>query len=113
LAIRITDIRVALDFPEDGLFSRVLSIIGVPREEVERFSVIRRGLDARRKGEVRRVFAVECSLRSAGLEEAVCSRVANARPVDPRPDPLLRTDPLRIGRFSAPWNMGSEARRRI
>jgi len=96
LAIRITDIRVALDFPEDGLFSRVLSIIGVPREEVECFSVVRRGLDARRKGEIRRVYSVECSLRSPELEEDVCSRVASARPLPPEPDPF------RIGKVRGP-----------
>ncbi|MBI5576410.1 MAG: hypothetical protein HY896_08605 [Deltaproteobacteria bacterium] len=96
MAIRITDIRVALGFPEDELFPRVLSIIGVPREEVERFSVSRRGLDARRKDRIRRVYAVDCSLRSAALEEEVCSRVSSARPIVPQPNPL------RIGRFRMP-----------
>jgi hypothetical protein len=88
LAIRITDIRVALDFPEEDLLSRVLTIIGVPGEEVEHFSVIRRGLDARRKGKILRVYAVEFSLCTAGLEEAVCSRLGSARSVPPAPDPF-------------------------
>ena len=52
------------------------------------FSVVRRGLDARRKGEIRRVYAVECSLRPDGLEEAVCSRVGSARRVSESPDPF-------------------------
>ena len=42
------------------------------------------------------MYAVECSLRSPGLEDAVCSRVSNARPVVPQPDPL------RIGKFRRP-----------
>jgi uncharacterized FAD-dependent dehydrogenase len=88
LTIRITDIRVALDFPEEDLLSRVLAIIGVPGEEVEHFSIVRRGLDARRKGEILRVYAVECSLRAAGLEKAVCSRVGSARNAPPAPDPF-------------------------
>jgi uncharacterized FAD-dependent dehydrogenase len=88
LAIRISDIRVALDFPEQDLLSRALAIIGVPGEEVADFSVVRRGIDARRKGEVSRVYAVECSLRTDGLEKSVCSRVSTAREVPPVPDPF-------------------------
>jgi uncharacterized FAD-dependent dehydrogenase len=88
LAIRITDIRVGLDFPEEDLLSRVLAIIGVSGEEVEHFSVVRRGLDARRRNEIIRVFAAEVSLRTAGMEEAVCSRVTSARLVPPAPDPF-------------------------
>lgn len=96
MTIRITDIRVAPDLPEEELLARVLSIIGVPREEVRDFSVVRRGFDARRKGGVRRVYAVECSLCSAGLEETVCSRVLSARPVAAAPDPF------RIGKIRIP-----------
>jgi uncharacterized FAD-dependent dehydrogenase len=87
LTIRIGDIRVGLDFPEENLLARVLAIIGVPGEEVEYFSVVRRGIDARGKG-VSRVYAVECSLKTEGLEKAVCSRVSSAREVPPAPDPF-------------------------
>ena len=66
---------------------------------MERFSVVRRGLDARRKGQVRRVYAVECTLRSTGLEESVCSRVTSARLISSGPDPFrikkFRSPPLR------------------
>jgi len=53
-----------------------------------RFSVARRGYDARRKGAVRRVFTAELSLRSKALEEAVCSRVPGVRRHEPPPDPF-------------------------
>ncbi|HEX9191429.1 MAG TPA: hypothetical protein VF847_04990 [Candidatus Deferrimicrobiaceae bacterium] len=49
---------------------------------------MRRGYDARRKGDVRRVYTVECALRSPGLEEAVCARVRGARRHEPPPDPF-------------------------
>lgn len=75
-------------FPEKHLLERVLLIIGVPREEVVRFSVVRRGFDARRKGAVRRVFTAEVVLRSESLEEAVCSRLPSARLHTPPPDPF-------------------------
>jgi len=52
------------------------------------FSVARRGFDARRKGAVRRVFSADLSLRSDGLEQAVCSRVPSARRIEPPPDPF-------------------------
>ncbi len=79
---------MALEFPEEELLPRVLAIIGVSGEEVDHFAVVRRGLDARRKGRIFRVYAVECSLRPDGLEEAVCSRVGSARRVPPAPDPF-------------------------
>ncbi len=66
----------------------MLSIIEVPAGEVLCFSVARRGLDARRKGAVRRVFAVDLSLRDDGLEAAVCARVPSARRRKPPPDPF-------------------------
>ena len=91
MTIRISDVRVDPALPEESLLPRILTIIGVPPGEVERFSVVRRGYDARRKGEVRRVFTVECALRSAGLEEAVCARVSNARRHEPSPDPFPGT----------------------
>ncbi len=53
-----------------------------------RFSVVRRGFDARRKGDIRRVYTVECVLRSAAAEESVCARVPNARRHEPPPDPF-------------------------
>ncbi len=48
----------------------------------------RRGLDARRKGAVRRVFTVDLSLREDGLEAAVCARVPSARRREPPADPF-------------------------
>ncbi|HBX42690.1 MAG TPA: hypothetical protein DEH27_02270 [Deltaproteobacteria bacterium] len=89
--MRISDIRVPLGFPEEDLLSRVLLIIGVPPDEVGHFSVARCGVDARRKGAIRRVYAVDLSLRSSALEEAVCSRVASARRHLPAPDPFPRS----------------------
>lgn len=53
-----------------------------------RFSVVRRGFDARRKGAVRRVFSADVALRSHALEEAVCSRIPSARRHEPAPDPF-------------------------
>ena len=53
-----------------------------------RFSVARRGIDARQKGAVRRVFTAEVALRSGSLEATVCSRVPSARLHEPSPDPF-------------------------
>jgi uncharacterized FAD-dependent dehydrogenase len=99
LSVRIFDIRVPLGFPEENLLARVLLIIGVPPDQVENFSVARRGIDARRKGAIRRVYTADVSLRSSSLEEAVCSRVASARPHRAAPDPFpgtpVRPPPVR------------------
>ncbi len=66
---------------------------------MERFSVARRGLDARRKGAVRRVFAVDLSLRDEAAEAAVCARVPSARrretPSDPFPAGPVRAPGVR------------------
>lgn len=53
-----------------------------------RFSVARRGFDARGKGAVRRVYAVEFELSSQALEDRVCGSVPSARPFSPEPDPF-------------------------
>ncbi|MGB5995489.1 MAG: hypothetical protein WBG20_08740, partial [Candidatus Deferrimicrobiaceae bacterium] len=99
MSVRIFDIRVPLGFPEENLLARVLLIIGVPPDQVENFSVARRGIDARRKGAIRRVYTADVSLRSSSLEEAVCSRVASARPHRAAPDPFpgtpVRPPPVR------------------
>jgi uncharacterized FAD-dependent dehydrogenase len=87
----MSDIRVPLDFSERDLGSRFLTIIGVPPAEMTRFSVVRRGFDARGEGGVRRVYAIECELSSAELEARVCGRVPQARLFSPEPDPFPRT----------------------
>jgi len=91
-------VRVDPALPERALLERIGTIIGLPAAEIASFSVVRRGFDARRKGEVRRVYTVECALASPALEEAVCSRVPGARVFVPPPDPFpaapVRTPPL-------------------
>ena len=74
--------------PERSLPERIATIIGVPVDEVHRFSVVRRGYDARRKGDVRRVYTVECSLGSPAAEEAACARVPGAKRYEAPPDPF-------------------------
>jgi uncharacterized FAD-dependent dehydrogenase len=74
--------------PESALFDRIRKIIGVQAGEMARFSVVRRGIDARGKGGPRRVYTVELALRSAAEEEAACRRVPNARRREPPPDPF-------------------------
>jgi len=88
VTIRISEIRADPFLPERSLLPRIAKIIGVPPAEVVRFSVVRRGYDARRKGEVRRVYTVECALASPALEEAACARVPGARRYAPPPDPF-------------------------
>ncbi|MEW6719842.1 MAG: FAD-dependent protein [Thermodesulfobacteriota bacterium] len=88
MTIRISDVRAHPALPESALFDRIRKIIGVPAGEMVRFSVVRRGLDARGKGSVRRVYTVELALRSEAEEEAVCARVPNARRREPSPDPF-------------------------
>jgi uncharacterized FAD-dependent dehydrogenase len=77
-----------LEFTEKDLFSRVLNIIGLSGDEVERISVERCGLDARRKGSIRRVYTVSVVLRAPALEKQVAERVSAARAVAPAPDPF-------------------------
>ncbi len=69
---------------------------------------MRRGVDARRKGAIRRVYTVDISLRSSALEEAVCSRLASARPRSrARPFPRSPVRPLPCGRsWSGPARPG-------
>ncbi len=88
MAIRIFDVRVDPSLPERSLPERIATIIGVPVDELQRFSVVRRGYDARRKGDVRRVYTVECSLGSTAAEAAACARVPGAKRYEAPPDPF-------------------------
>ncbi len=60
---------------------------------MERFSVARRGIDARRKGAVVRVYAADLALRTPGLEESVCAGRPGVRVLGQVPDPFPR-DPV-------------------
>lgn len=87
MAIRISDVRVPIDLPEEGFLDRILTIIGAGREEVDAFAVVRRGLDARTKGRVVRIFAADLSLRTPGAEAQALSRLRNAKVIELLPDP--------------------------
>jgi len=70
-----------------------------------RFSVVRRGIDARGKGGPRRVYTVELALRSAEEEESACRRVPNARRHEPHPDPFPAS-PVRRAPSAPPSSWG-------
>jgi uncharacterized protein len=88
LTIRISEIRVDPAAPEGALLDRIATIIGLPAGEIAQFSVVRRAIDARGAGPVRRVYTVELRLASAEMEDAVCARVGRARRHEPPPDPF-------------------------
>ena len=105
MTIRISDVRVDPVLPESALFDRIRKIIGVPAGELVRFSIVRRGIDARGKSGPRRVYTVECALRSAADEESACARVPNARRHEPPPDPFPRV-PVRNTLVAPPVVVG-------
>ncbi len=62
MPIRVSNIRVDIDAPEETLVARAAGVLGVQTGDVRRWRILRKSLDARDKGRVVYVYAVEVAL---------------------------------------------------
>ena len=76
--IRLTDLTLPLDHPEEALREAVARRLGIPDGDVLEVSVFRRGYDARRKHAICFVYTVDVSVRD---EAAVLARLSGDRHV--------------------------------
>ncbi|PLY02683.1 MAG: hypothetical protein C0623_03380 [Desulfuromonas sp.] len=58
MALLIREIKLGLDEDEAELAARVADIFGLLEQDIEALKVIRRGIDARKKSEIKRVYTV-------------------------------------------------------
>lgn len=83
--LRITELRLPLDHPEDALRPAIVRRLGVADADLLSFTVFRRAYDARKKSAILLIYTVDCEVRD---EAAVLA----AHPGDPhlRPAPDTR-----------------------
>jgi len=85
--LRLTELKLPIDHSADDLETAICDRLGVPRADLLRHTVAKRGNDARRKSAIVLVYAVDVALRD---EAAVLARHAHDQAVRPTPDTTYR-----------------------
>jgi uncharacterized FAD-dependent dehydrogenase len=83
LMIRLTDLALPLDHEAPALEAAVLAKLGIPQEDLVRFTVFRRGNDARKKTAIKLIYTIDAVVRD---EAAVLERHHGDPHVKPTPD---------------------------
>lgn len=83
--LRITELRLPLDHPEDALAQALRARLGLPAGADVGITVVRRGYDARRRNDIQLVYTLDVSVPD---EEAVLRRFAGDPHVKPAPAPF-------------------------
>src|ERR1700748_2261736 len=105
--LRITELRLPLDHPEDALRPAILARLGLRDEELASFSIFKRSYDARKKTAIVLIYTVDCEL--AVDESAVLARFAGDPHVRATPDTNYKS----VGQAAAAFFEGaSDARQR-
>jgi uncharacterized FAD-dependent dehydrogenase len=81
--LRLTDVQLPLDHPEEDLRAAILARLGVAPSELIGYSVFRRGYDARKKHAIALVYTLDVEVRN---EAQVAKRLKGNRHVGPAPD---------------------------
>jgi len=85
--LRLTELKLPLDHNADDLEAAICDRLDVPRADLVRYTIAKRGNDARRKSAIQLVYAVDVALRD---ESGVLERQAGARDLRPSPDTTYR-----------------------
>ena len=85
--LRLTDIKLPLDHTESALRETVLARLAINDAELLSLQVAKRSYDARKRGAILLIYALDITLRD---ETAVLSRLAGDAHVGPAPDTRYR-----------------------
>jgi uncharacterized FAD-dependent dehydrogenase len=85
--LRITELRLPLNHPDDALRPAILKRLGVRDADLLDFSVFKRSHDARKRHAMVFIYTVDCTLRD---EDAVRTRFEGDPHVKPSPDTRYR-----------------------
>ena len=85
--LRLNELKLPLDHVAEDLPAAICARLGIAADELERFAVVRRGNDARKKGAILLVYALDVTVRD---EAAVLARHAGDHNVRPAPDTAYR-----------------------
>ena len=81
--IRLSDLALPLDHAPEDLEAAIVTRLGLAPGELERFGVVRRGNDARKKTAIKLVYVLDVQVRD---EAAVLARHADDSHIHPAPD---------------------------
>lgn len=81
--LRLTELRLPLNHADDALRPAIVARLGIADAQLRRFSIFRRGYDARRKSAILLIYTVDCELDD---EAAVLAAHAKDPHVKPTPD---------------------------
>ncbi|AMP17094.1 NAD(P)/FAD-dependent oxidoreductase [Collimonas pratensis] len=85
--LRLNEVQLPLDHPEDALHAAILERLGIAAEEMLGYTIFRRSYDARKKSAVILTYTVDVELRD---ESAVLKRRTGDRNVMTTPDTNYR-----------------------
>src|SRR5712692_2500199 len=94
MSIRISNLRLSLDEPEAGLSDHLTRALGIRANEVSRWRILRKSLDARRKDALQFVYTIEvsCPADESGILMAARKRHHDLR-VDQYQEPAFELPP--------------------
>jgi uncharacterized FAD-dependent dehydrogenase len=81
--LRITELRLPLDHPEEDLRKAVVTRLGIKPDDLLSISVFRRAWDARKKSAIKLVYTIDVEVRD---EARVYASLKDDRHVNPAPD---------------------------
>jgi uncharacterized FAD-dependent dehydrogenase len=85
--LRITELRLPLDHPDDALRAAIVARLHIADVDLVAFTVFRRGYDARKKSAIVLSYTVDCELRD---EASVRAALAGDQQIRPSPDTSYR-----------------------
>ena len=102
--LRLTEVRLGLNHPEDELKAAILRTLGIPEPELLDYRIRRRGYDARKSGGILFVYTLDVEVED---EAALLKRFQNSHRISRAPDevhrypvqapPNIKTRPVVIG----------------
>ncbi|MEK8045572.1 NAD(P)/FAD-dependent oxidoreductase [Ideonella margarita] len=81
--LRITELRLPLNHPEDALRPAIVARLGVADADLRDFTVFKRAYDARKKSAILLIYTVDCDVAN---EAAVLKRHGGDQHIKPSPD---------------------------
>jgi hypothetical protein len=82
--LRITELKLPLDHPEEALRPAIVQRLGIGAEDLLDFSLFKRSYDARKKSsELQFIYTIDCSVRD---EAALLAKFADDHHVTPAPN---------------------------
>ncbi|MEE7625211.1 NAD(P)/FAD-dependent oxidoreductase [Methylobacter sp. Wu8] len=85
--LRITELKLPLDHPEDQLKTAILERLGLSAEELIAYTIFRQGYDARKRNAILLVYTVDVETKN---EPAILKRLQNDPHISATPDSTYR-----------------------